>query len=281
MRNEREPLLAALSGFLVGVLFTLVVVEFIESTKLPYQLAILVALAMIAAVAIASFLLFPRRQLSSTSAMATSRELPVSTSPSIEYNPAPTGAQVIQTGVASASPERSDRRRGMRSSSPQPHPGRPVVTTLETPLSDKKENYSVWHLEEEDLPSEPVPARAASYVTADSGGLVEVWESYRKLGDGTFTVSGLRQRLEAAGIKAEVVSGEQMGVGDCLLAVDFRRGGPLYLVPDFNKSAWTVSQWFQALGSASRTAVIQRLIRPATARRSGGGLTVETKGEIE
>lgn len=296
MRTEREPLLAALTGFFLGVFTTLAVIEF-ESSWIS-RIVILVMLAMLAAAAFAAFL-FIKRQRAGGDAPASQGAWKHADASAPEPVSGVAGGPAARPPAPKSTPEwHNPRAEPQRDTTPPGPRGPRSVHHTETPPSSpsrttgpaammgnssprRRENDSVYYPEEESFATEPSSTPTISYISADPNRLVEVWESYRKKGDGRFNVSGLRQRLEAAGIAAEVVAGEHVGAGDCLLAIDFRGGGPLYLLPNFNKPARTVSQWFQALGSESRTAVIQRLIRPATARRSGGGLTVETKGEIE
>jgi hypothetical protein len=116
---------------------------------------------------------------------------------------------------------------------------------------------------------------------ADSSRLVDVWEVYLKSGS-RFNEAGLRRQLSASQIDAEVIPGSQFGGGDIVHAVDLKDGsGILYLLPDFAKPPRALEEWFHSRDSGSRMARIQRLVRPATARRSGGRINLESKGEIE
>lgn len=111
--------------------------------------------------------------------------------------------------------------------------------------------------------------------------LIQVWEEYESEGDGHFTPSGFSRRLASAGIDARALAGEELGVGDAVLAVEPLRGGSeIYLLPDFNRPASAVVQWFENQGSGVRTAYIKRLIQVAEAERRGGELVIRRKGIV-
>ncbi len=116
----------------------------------------------------------------------------------------------------------------------------------------------------------------------DPSRLIDIWNVYYSKGDGKFNATGLRRQLENAGIDAEVIPGDRLGGGDNILAVDLLdHGGVLYLLPNFTKSPRAIEDWFRATDSGSRMARIQRLVSPATARKSGGSITLILKGEVE
>ena len=121
----------------------------------------------------------------------------------------------------------------------------------------------------------------ASTFKADASRLIEIWDGYCRSG-ARFNDAGLLRHIETAGLQAEVIPGNQFGGGESVLAVDLKDGsGILYLLPDFAKPPRAIEEWFQSRDSGSRMARIQRLVRPATARRSGGRINLESKGEVE
>lgn len=287
MRNDRELLLVAFTAFLAGVVFTLFVLLFGYLKDWPDRLVVLGVLTVLTTVSLAASVLVTRKRSdqgeSATPQAAVSRggstpskdpTLPVASA--VTLPPNATGSSNPQGRKPEPRweppPARVEgARKGGNSVASSPR-----STTMETlPPSTRRETEPVGYLEGESV------AGASMYSVVDPGRLVEIWESYRRKGEGKFSAQGLQQRIAAAGITADVLPGEQFGAGDNVLAVDFRVGGPLYLLPNFHKPVRTVSPWFQPLGPESRTAVIQRLIRPATARRSESGLDLETKGEIE
>jgi hypothetical protein len=111
--------------------------------------------------------------------------------------------------------------------------------------------------------------------------LIRVWEAYEAEGEGHFTADGLARGLDAAGIEARALSGEELGAGDAVLGVAALRGnGPIYVLPDFNRPSSAVSRWFEDQGSGVRTAAIKRLDKVAEVERRGGELVVLRKGVV-
>lgn len=112
--------------------------------------------------------------------------------------------------------------------------------------------------------------------------LTEVWANYLSRGDGRFTAEGLGRFLSDAGLRGEILTGETLGAGDGLLAVDLGDGsGSLYLLPDFSKTVRSVAQWFHAPYADSRLARINRLVEPAVVRRTAEGLELKRQGVVE
>jgi len=111
--------------------------------------------------------------------------------------------------------------------------------------------------------------------------LIQVWEEYEANGDGHFTPAGLGQRLENAGLEARAIAGEELGSGDAVLGVEPLHGGSqVYLLPDFNRPASAVADWFENQGSGVRTAYIKRLIQVAEVERRGSELVIRRKGVV-
>jgi hypothetical protein len=303
MRSGREPLLPALAGFLVGVLFTLAVIQFESTFQLSNNqhgsggspgaasslasvqwtgnaeryttLTILLALAITSIVAYLRF-----AKAASTTTLEKAFEGTTNESPSYRSSP---GADKTP---ASPPPPREGQRRDQvdPSRGGNPDKGR-SRSELSTPYGSRQPNPTFARDSREPSQSPVIdydrstpPQSTSSY----PNGLVEVWDSYFKKGDGRFNIKGLQKALEEAQIPAEVLGGEQMSAGENLLIVDFRDGsGLLHILPNFSKPTRALETWFHPLGSGARTALIQRLVRPATARRKGGQIVLENRGEIE
>lgn len=277
MSQNREPLILTLVGFLIGVLFTLLVVRTQSSAnaKGPGSTfefyAILVVLLVLTVLLLAVYLK-PRQAIleRSSSAAAELRTIGPLRSSSGGKVTTPTGeGQSKETrpsgGVQPGTTAKLQS--GYSYADPQEQPGTPLP-----------QDSDYW---DSATPTEDSESPTTVALTSHADRLVEVWQTYHRNGDGKFNANGLRRFLESAGINAEVLAGERVEAGDNVLAVDIRDGrGSLYLLPNFNKPAIALSTWFQIPGSGSRAAVIQRLIRPATARRVGSRINVESRGEV-
>lgn len=212
--------------------------------------------------------------------------------------------------------ERADGERGRRYAEPAAGGSRPVPeasaptsepTSAEGVHREPRERTGVDHKQEWPHYSRSAPAWEAAEGADSSGGLagggpetgsfasvsepqpagfvpedlIRVWEAYEAEGDGHFTAAGLARGLDAAGLDARAVSGEELGVGDAVLGVvstsDDRR---IYVLPDFNRPSSALSRWFEDQGSGVRTAPIKRLLEVAEAEIREGELAVRRKGVV-
>ncbi len=146
------------------------------------------------------------------------------------------------------------------------------------------------HPEDQRAWSEPPPASATpvmAQATSAHGprlphGLVAAWDHYLREGDGRFEARGLDRSLQAQGVAAHAVPGEDLGVGAGYLGVVASPGADtVFLLPSFKLPAHALANWFSSPGHGSRQALICRLVRPATARRADGRLNLVEMGEVE
>jgi hypothetical protein len=279
MRSHREPLLSALAGLLVGIFATLLVVDF-QATLMneapPDSMwerqGIFVILLVLAVAAIVAYL-----KLARSSAPESDAGVP---EPEERRKDGPLPKAKEPEAREALDKDRRKEKELARGGKPAPGSGRapalPPPRESRTPSPPPVQN-SVRPMS--NRPPEPPPPVATP---AHSGRLVEAWGSYFDKGNGRFDANGLRQYLEPAGIKADILSGDQIEAGDNVLIVDLREGsGELHVLPNFTKPIRALEEWFRPLGSGDRTAFPQRLIRPATARRWDGRITFESKGEVE
>jgi hypothetical protein len=281
MRSHREPLLSALAGLFVGIFATLLVTVFQSSLKdeappaLWERYGILVILLLTAVAAIAAYLKLARSSVPESDAGAPEPEERRKDGP-------PPKVKEPSAQEALDKDRRNEKEPGRGGNKPAPGSGRsPIPPPPREPRQPSpppvRDRNSARPMRDES-PEPPPPVSAPAH----SGRLVEAWDSYFGNGNGRFDTNGLRRYLDAAGIKADVLSGDQMEAGDNVLIVDLRDGsGELHVLPNFTKPIRALEEWFRPLGSGDRTAFPQRLIRPATARRWEGRITFESKGEVE
>lgn len=280
MRSHREPLLSALAGLLVGIFATLSVIEFQATfgkaqTAFPWErYGILTVLLLLAVAAIAAYLKLARSSASESDAGAPEQE------ESRKGGPAPKAKEPAAREAFDK--DRRNEKEPARGGKPAPGSGGvptpPARESRQPPPPPVRDTRNSPRPVRDEFPEPPAP----SFAPAHSGRLVEAWDSYFGNGNGRFDTNGLRRYLDAAGIKADVLSGDQMEAGDNVLIVDLRDGsGELHVLPNFTKPIRALEEWFRPLGSGDRTAFPQRLIRPATARRWDGRITCESKGEVE
>lgn len=112
--------------------------------------------------------------------------------------------------------------------------------------------------------------------------LIEVWEAYRREGDGHFTVQGLQDQLDVRNLTATVRENEQVGARDCVLVVETpSRRLDFYVVPSFTKSPRKVSKWFYDHSDGALNGRIEKVLEIAKGRwtESGVGDTIQ-KGVV-
>lgn len=112
--------------------------------------------------------------------------------------------------------------------------------------------------------------------------LIEVWETYRREGDGHFTAKGFQDQLDARNLTAAVRENEQVGPRDCVLVVETPSRRPyFYVVPSFTKSPRKVSHWFDDRSDGALNGKIERVLEIAKGRwtESGVGDTIK-KGVV-
>lgn len=277
MRSNREGILAGLAGFLIGVLFTLVVHDFASRaiSALERRLILLALFVLASAILTLYFKLLGAVE----PAMGSRIPSGVDREGHVPPNSASTmpAALPVQRrdettphvgGVSFKQPEIRTTPGAIRGMSVPAPRAQHTSNAPEPPLYENSELLA--------------PEYVNNTGSAGADRLPDIWESYFRNGDGKFNATGLKRQLEASGIAADVIPGEHLSLGDSLLGVDFKdKKGLLYLLPNFSKPARAVEDWFQTIGTGSRLARIQRLIRPATARRKGGELILEAKGEVE
>ena len=109
--------------------------------------------------------------------------------------------------------------------------------------------------------------------------LADVWRDYFENGDGRFDASGLRRKLDAAGIAGRVLSDSR--TGDRILGVEMD-DGKVYLLPHFDSTPSALTPWFLSAGPATRLERIQRLLQVAEARLGAdGGFELVRQGKVE
>lgn len=279
MRSDRGSFLLGLAGFLAGVFFTLFITEFLgpkaAASWLERKLLLLVLLLLFIAV-LRAYAMLARTAASAGSSVATGADW--ETVPRKEATAAlPQGDQGGRREVNGGRSEIRDGARNLREPLEAPLPARRLEPAITSParIPQGSSGYQV-----SDQSSEvKTPSENKS---AHPGRLIEIWERYYREGDGKFNAGGLRRQMEEAGITADVIPGDRIGAGESLLAIDLHDGtNLLYLLPNFGKPVRAVDNWFQSVGGESRVARIQRLLRPATARRAAAGIVLETKGEVE
>ena len=112
--------------------------------------------------------------------------------------------------------------------------------------------------------------------------LIEVWEAYRREGDGHFTAQGLQHQLDVRNLTATVREIEQVGARDCVLVVETPSRRPdFYVVPSFTKSPRKVSKWFDDHSDRALNGRIEKVLEIAKGRwtESGVGDTIQ-KGVV-
>jgi hypothetical protein len=277
MRSGRENLLVAAWAFLSGMLVTLVTTELASEQLMPRARWLFLGVIGLVVVALHVFWWWFFRRVASGSGKTTTLEELEKKQPSESTGGAEPparkgGAAVGAREPGGASPRSSTAVWSPPAPSPAPPPkGNPFpLPTSASPVASRP-------------PADPVGSASWSdpVSRADSSRLIDVWETYLKSG-AMFNETGLRRQLETSQIDADVIPGSQFGGGDSVHAVDLKDGsGILYLLPDFAKPPRALEEWFQSRDSGSRMARIKRLVRPATARRSGGRINLESKGEVE
>ncbi len=296
MRSGREPLLPALAGFLVGVFFTLAVIQFEATFQMgkatttassPSPLAhwtgnaerytMLTILLTLAVTAIVAYLRLARDASTTTLEKSIEGAVKENSPPRTVLGPGRPSTSPLPREAQHRDQTETNRGGSREKEKPRPQPSAPNGTRQPTPLLTRETREASSQFPVTDYGQSISPTSTSSY----SDGLVEVWDNYYRKGDGRFNVKGLQRHLEEARISAEVLGGDQIGAGENLLIVDFRDGGPLHILPNFSKPTRALETWFQTLGSGARTALIQRLVRPATARRRGGQIVLENRGEVE
>lgn len=260
MVTERE-IWHGLTGFLAGMFFTLVVIGFQILEKSWLRGLVLLGLA-----ALIGTVVWWMRKASDDDA-----------EPSQETDKVPSASAVAYVVPAKA-------------------PAHPVVPAPKPPQPPQAEekiypppvvmalSYEETGPGDPDTPEDQAlePSQAATSLNPFPEKLTEVWADYLSRGDGRFTADGLRQFLSDAGLRGEIFTGETLGAGDGLLAVDLGDGsGSLYLLPDFSKTVRSVAQWFHAPHADSRLARINRLVEPAVVRRTAEGLELKRQGVVE
>jgi len=282
MRSHREPLLSALAGLLVGIFATLSVIGF-QATftgkaqpAFPWErYGILTALLLLAVAAIAAYLKLARSSAPESDAGAPEPEERRKDGPAPKANEPAAREAFDKDRRNEKEPARGGKPAPGSGRVPIPPPSRELRQPPPPPVRDARNSARPVR---DESPEPPAPV----FPPPHSGHLVEVWDSYYKNGNGRFDVNGLRRCLETAGVNAEVLPGDQIEAGDNVLIVDLRDGsGQLHILPSFEKPVRTLEEWFHPLGSGDRTALPQRLIRPAMARRWNGRITFESKGEVE
>jgi hypothetical protein len=281
MRSHREPLLSALAGLLVGIFATLSVVGFQETfrdktqpTLVWERYGILTALLLLAVAAIAVYLKLARSSASESDAGAPEPEERRKDGPTLKVKESAAREAFDKDRRNEKEPARGDKPAPGSGRAPTPPPSRESRQPLPPPVREARNSARPVS---DESPEPPAPPLAPVH----SGRLVEIWDSYYKNGNGRFDINGLRRSLETGAVKADVLSGDQLAAGDNVLIVDLRDGsGQLHVLPNFTKPVRALEEWFQPLGSGDRTAIPQKLIRPATARRWGGSITLESKGEV-
>lgn len=112
--------------------------------------------------------------------------------------------------------------------------------------------------------------------------LIEVWEAYRREGDGHFTAQGLQHLLDARNLTATVRQNEHVGAWDCVLVVEtLSRRPEFYVVPSFTKSPRKVSKWFDDHSDGALNGRVEKVLEIAKGRwtESGVGDTIQ-KGVV-
>lgn len=110
--------------------------------------------------------------------------------------------------------------------------------------------------------------------------IMEVWDGYRDHGDGYFRAVDFEQRLSRHGLTLRVWAGEQLGLGNRVLAVGYDLDGELVLVPSFTKAPRELEAWFDS-EAGIRSPRIQRWHHPARVRYRGGRVEIIERGRIE
>lgn len=109
--------------------------------------------------------------------------------------------------------------------------------------------------------------------------LIKAWQDYRENGDGLFNPGGFQQKLRHSGINAEVVEGNQLGLGSRLVGVTRGNSGRYYLLPDFTGPLTAITQCFDDHGSGDRTRRVTRVTKLAVLDRRDGKNRIE-KGVV-
>ena len=105
-------------------------------------------------------------------------------------------------------------------------------------------------------PSVKVSPPADSPVEPQASDLIQVWDTYRREGDGHFTKRGLQKQLDDMEFQATVSADNRVGSSDCLLVVQTESQGPgFFVLPSFAKSPRAVRRWFadRSDGALNRT----------------------------
>jgi hypothetical protein len=167
-----------------------------------------------------------------------------------------------------------------------PPPDEAAGAASPTPAEVPGDEGGGWR---DEYPEAPPPARtpAGGREAASSLGplreqLAEVWLACLRDGEGQFAAPALRRALLAAGLGGQVLDDAPAGN---LFAVDPRRGAGdrrVLLLPLPGVTARAVAEWFSCPASGgSRLARIQRVVRPAVARRGAAGWELLEKGVVE
>ena len=130
-------------------------------------------------------------------------------------------------------------------------------------------------------PSVKVSPPADSPVEPQASDLIQVWDTYRREGDGHFTKRGLQKQLDDMEFQATVSADDRVGSSDCLLVVQTESQGPgFFVLPSFAKSPRAVRRWFADRSDGALNRTIHQVAEVAEGRWTRKGSEVANMGVV-
>lgn len=130
-------------------------------------------------------------------------------------------------------------------------------------------------------PSVKVSPPADSPVEPQASDLIQVWDTYRREGDGHFTKRGLQKQLDDMEFQATVSADVRVGSSECLLVVQTESQGPAFFVlPSFAKSPRAVQRWFADRSDGALNRTIHQVAEVAEGRWTRKGAEVANLGVV-